>query len=101
MMRRVAACLVMTLACLLNGCGSSVSGHVYHDNGGVVRVEFKSGGKALVSIGTMSHECTYSESGKNVSMDCDGEKLNFTVQDDGALAGPPDGYMARLTPVRE
>lgn len=100
-MRRGAACVAMTFASLLGGCGSTVRGHTYHDNGGVVRVEFKSGGKAFVSIGSMSHECTYSESGKNVNMDCDGEKLNFTVQDDGALTGPPDGYMARLTPVKE
>lgn len=100
-MGRVTVCIAMALGCLLTGCGSSVSGHTYHDNGGVVRVEFKSGGKAFVSIGSMSHECTYSESGKNVSMDCDGEKLSFTVQDDGALAGPPDGYMARLTPVKD
>jgi hypothetical protein len=99
-MRRVTACIAMAFACLLGGCGS-VSGHTYHDNGGVVRVEFKSGGKALVSIGPMSHGCTYSESGKNVSLNCDGEKLNFTMQDDGALAGPPDGYMARLTPVND
>lgn len=100
-MRRMTLSVAIALSCLLGACGASVRGHAYHDNGGVVRVEFKSGGKAYVSIGPMSHECTYSESGKNVNLDCDGEKLNFTVQDDGALAGPPDGYMARLTPVKE
>jgi len=92
----------MALSCaLLAACGSSVSGHAYQDNGGVVKVEFKPGGKAYVSAGPTSHTCTYSESGKAVSLVCDGDTTNFTVQDDGALAGPPDGFMARLTPVKE
>lgn len=94
------ACGVTALYCMfLSACGSHVSGHTYHDNGGVVQVEFKSGGKAYIAAGPTSHACTYSESGKTVNLDCDGDTTSFTVQDDGALAGPPDGLMARLTPV--
>jgi hypothetical protein len=101
MMKATIACGAMAFCCMfLGACGSHVSGHTYHDNGGVVQLEFKSGGKAYISAGPMSHACTYSESGKMVSLVCDGDETSFTVQDDGALAGPPDGLMARLTPVK-
>lgn len=49
-MRRTIRCAVVALWCaFLSACGSKVSGHTYHDNGGVVQVEFKSGGKPYVS----------------------------------------------------
>ena len=100
-MKRMISCLAVASCCmLLNACGNKVSGHTYHDNGGVVQVEFQSGGKAYVAAGPTSHTCSYSESGKTVSLVCDGDTTIFTVQDDGALAGPPDGLMSRLTPVK-
>lgn len=80
-------------------CGSRVSGHVYHNNGGVVQVEFTSGGKAIVSSGTASHECSYSESGKLVTLVCDDTTTKLVLQEDGVLVGPPRGPMARLTPL--
>jgi hypothetical protein len=73
------------------GCGGKVEGNTYEDNGGVVKIEFKSGGKAFLSAGP------YSESGKTVTMICVGDKTVFTVEDDGALSGPPDGLLTRLT----
>lgn len=87
------------LSAFLCSCGGAVSGHIYRNNGGVVQVEFRPGGKALVSAGTVIHRCSYSESGKSVSLVCEGEATNFSVQDDGALVGPANGLMARLTPV--
>jgi hypothetical protein len=62
-------------------------------------VEFRVGGKAYVSAGSVSHACSYSQSGKIVSLICDEDSTNLTVLDDGALAGPPESLMARLTPV--
>jgi hypothetical protein len=79
------------------GCGSSVAGSTYAGNGGVVQIEFKSDGKAFVSTGPLSHACTYSESGKSVTLICDGDKTVFTVDGDGDLNGPPDGFMGHLT----
>jgi hypothetical protein len=100
-MRRMTSFLPIALLFpFLDACGSTVRGHTYHNNGGVVQVEFKSGGNAFVSAGFSSHVCTYSESGKTVNMVCDGDTTSFTVQDDGALTGPPNGLMARLTPVK-
>jgi hypothetical protein len=82
---------------ILTGCGGSVSGNTYTGNGGVVQVEFKSGGKAYVSTGPVSTPCTYTESGKTVTLICEGDKTQFTVDDDGALLGPSGGFLGRLT----
>src|SRR5947209_20267265 len=79
------------------GCGRKVEGNTYEDNGGVVKVEFKSGGKAFVSTGPVTNTCTYAESGKNVTLTCEGDKTVFRVDDDGALSGPPVGFIARIT----
>jgi len=79
------------------GCGGKVEGNTYEDNGGVGKIEFKSGGKAFLSAGPATTTCTYSESGKTVTMICVGDKTVFTVEDDGALSGPPDGLLTRLT----
>lgn len=65
-----------------------------------MQVEFKSGGKAVVSSGPISHACSYCESGKSVSLVCDDDATIFTIQDDDALVGPPQGLMARLTPLK-
>jgi hypothetical protein len=95
------AFVVIVLLCpFLNACGSKVSGHTYRNNGGVVQAEFKSGCKAYVTAGPQHRNCTYSEFGKTVSLICDGTATSLTVQEDGALAGPPGGLMARLTPVK-
>jgi hypothetical protein len=78
------------------GCGSKVEGSTYEGNGGVIKVEFKSGGKAYMSAGPATTTCTYTESGKTVTLICVGDKTVFTVEDD-ALNGPPDGLLTRLT----
>ena len=86
---------VLTLAI---ACGGGVKGNTYVDNGNVVQIEFKSDGKAYMSMGPMTNTCTYTESGKNVTLNCGpGETLAFTVDDDGALKGPPGGMVSRLT----
>lgn len=79
------------------GCGGKVEGNTYEGNGGVVKVEFKSGGKAFLSAGPATTTCTYTESGKTVTMVCVGDTTVFTIEDDGALSGPPDGMLTRLT----
>jgi hypothetical protein len=94
--------VLFAAAFLIPGCHSnSVKGRTYHDNGGVLKVEFKSGGKAFVSAGPMTNTCSYTESGSKVNLVCDGDTTMFTVEDDGALSGPPNGFMARLTPVKD
>jgi hypothetical protein len=87
---------IVTFPLFLVACGSSVAGSTYIDNGGVVQVEFKSGGKAYVSTGPVSNTCSYTESGKTLTLICNGDKTVFTVDED-ALNGPPNGFLSRLT----
>jgi hypothetical protein len=89
--------VVLMSALVFAGCGASVEGNTYTGNGGIVVVEFKSGGKAFVSTGPVSTPCTYTASGKTVVLTCEGDKTTFTVDDDGALIGPPNGMLGRLT----
>jgi hypothetical protein len=90
------AVAVLVMWSVLTGCGGKVEGNTYAGNGGVVQVEFKSGGKAYVSTGPVSNPCSYTESGKTVTLVCEGAKTVFTVDDDGALNGPPGGMLGRL-----
>jgi len=75
------------------GCGGKVQGNTYADNGGVVKVEFKSDGKAYVSTGPVSNNCSYSESGKNVTLVCEGDKTIFT-QPRGAVVRTHISHLA-------
>jgi hypothetical protein len=77
--------------------GGGVQGNTYEGNGGVVRIEFKSGGQAFVSTGPVTTPCTYSEGGKQVTLVCENDKTVFTVEEDGALTGPQGGMLGRLT----
>ncbi len=94
--RALAIAMLGTLAAAI-GCGGKVQGNTYEDNGGVVKIEFKSGGKAYVSTGPVTNTCSYAESGKTITLTCEGDKTAFTVDDDGALNGPPGGFLTRLT----
>jgi hypothetical protein len=85
------------LSVVAASCGGSAEGNTYSGNGGVVKVEFKSGGKAFVATGPVSTQCTYTEKGKTVNLVCEGDTTVFTVDDDGALIGPADGMLSRLT----
>jgi hypothetical protein len=77
--------------------GQSVQGSTYEDNGSVVKIEFLPGGKAFTWMGPVSTPCTYAQNGKTVALTCEGDKTDFTVNDDGSLTGPPNGFISRLT----
>jgi hypothetical protein len=78
-------------------CYASAQGHTYSGNGGIVKIEFKSGGKAFVATGPVSTPCTYTESGTTLTLVCENDTTTFKIDDDGALIGPPDGFLSRLT----
>jgi hypothetical protein len=50
----LAPVILVILGALVIGCGGKLEGTTYAGNGGVVQVEFKSGGKAYVSTGPVS-----------------------------------------------
>src|SRR5262245_33862391 len=86
--------LVMLAAAI---CDASAQGHTYSGNGGVVKIEFKPSGKAFVATGPVSTPCGYTESGATVTLVCENDTTVFKIDDDGALIGPPDGFLSRLT----
>jgi hypothetical protein len=71
------------------GCGKSVSGK-YADDTGLMAVEFKSDGKATVTIGGTAIDATYTVDGKNVSVKAGADVKAFTINDDGSLSGGGD-----------
>jgi len=82
---------------ILAACGGTVNGSTYQNANGMVQVEFKSGGKAFTSLNGMTNACTYKQDGKSITLECEGDKTVFTVNDDESLTGPPSGFLARLT----
>ena len=94
---RAFAFMAILSVCATACSGARAEGHTYTGNGGIVKIEFKSDGKAFVSTGPVTTTCSYAESGKTLTLECEGDKAEFTIDDDGALIGPPDGMLARLT----
>ena len=82
------------------GCGNSVKGHTYAGNGQLVSIQFQSGGKAYVSMGPMTSNCTYTQKSKDVTLICEGDTEQLALASDGSLNGPPDGMLAHLTRVK-
>lgn len=93
---RVLAFAAIASLCTTACGGSKAEGHTYAGADGVVRVEFQPDGKAFLTVGALATSCTYSEGGKTLTLNCDGETTEFTIGDDGTLVGPPAGMFARL-----
>lgn len=69
---------------------------VYTNPEGNASVEFMSGGRAHFSLHGIGGECTSSQEGLTVRLTCEGATTEFTVEDDGALKGPPDSFLTRM-----
>ena len=91
------AATLLTAGFGLAACGDSVEGNTYTDAEGVISLQFLSGGKANFKMGPIGGECTYKESGKSVTVTCNGVAQVFTVNDDGSLGGPAAGIIGKLT----
>ncbi len=87
----IAVSIAATL--LLAACGKSVSGSTYADASKTFKIEFQSGGKAIVSIGGQPADCTYEEKDKSITLTSAGQPAVFTMNDDGSLTGPAGGML--------
>ena len=58
-------------------------------------VAFRNGRSATVAIRGFAEKAL--QSGKTLTLNCNGDKTAFTIDDDGALNGPPNGFLSRLT----
>jgi major membrane immunogen (membrane-anchored lipoprotein) len=87
--------LAIATAALLAGCGkSSIAGSTYSGANGAIKIEFQSGGKAVVTMAGQAGDCTYAEENKSITITCQGQPAVFTKNDDGSLSGPADGMLA-------
>jgi len=70
---------------------SKMEGTYSQGGGGMgIVLDLKSGDKATFSMSGEDFACTYKLTGDKVALDCSpkGEKLDFTIHDDGTLTGP-------------
>jgi hypothetical protein len=96
----VFATTCLGLMCLgLAACGKGVTGHTYADGGGMVKIEFQSGGKAITTMGPITASCTYTQSSNQVTLTCADQATVLALGSDGSLSGPPDGMLNKLTKV--
>ena len=74
---------------VIGGCGSKTEG-TYTNTGGMVTLDLKSGGKATFTMMGETLPCNYKVKGDKINLDCSpkGDKVDFTVHDDGSLSGP-------------
>lgn len=84
-----AAVAALFAGAILFAAGCGLSGSTYQSEGGVVQIEFQSGGKAVTSMGPLKMNCTYVEEGSTVAVTCEGDKTIFTIKDDQLI--PPNG----------
>jgi hypothetical protein len=75
------------LSLALTACGSKVEG-TYSNANGLAMLELRSGGKATTTMMGDTHDCTYTVEGKQINVDCNGDKSAFRLNDDGSLTGP-------------
>ena len=85
----IATLIVITMV----GCSSkSKMEGTYSQGGGAgtVALDLKSGGKATFTMMGEDYACTYQVNGQKLAVDCSpkGEKIDFTIHDDGSLTGP-------------
>ena len=85
--------LFLAAALPLAACGKSVSGSTYAGGNGALKIEFQSGGKAIVTIAGQAGDCTYAEQSKQVTVTCEGQPIVFTENDDGSLSAPAGGML--------
>lgn len=89
----LAALLVMVPA---TGYGAPNMEGTYTNNGGMVTLDLKSGGKAIFTMMGESMPCTYKANDDKVLLDCTpkGEKVDFIIHGDGSLTGP--GFIGNM-----
>jgi hypothetical protein len=101
--RRLLTCVAALAAAGLSmACGASAGADttvvgVYANAAGHASIEFRAEGRAHFSLHGVGGQCSYNQQERTVHLTCDGETTQFKVEDDGALMGPPDSFLTRLT----
>jgi hypothetical protein len=79
-------------------CGHSGIEGTYTSPEGALVLDLKSGGKANFSYQGDVEDCTYTTSGTQLTVVCNGDAgtTNFSIHDDGTLTGPPGSFITAL-----
>ncbi len=100
---RIVVTAILGTSCLIatgcTSCGGSGLQGTYSDAAGSTLLELKSGGKANFTWMGQIADCTYTSSGTQVKVSCQGDAGTtvFNVHDDGSLTGPPGSFIPVLT----
>jgi hypothetical protein len=90
--RIVLAAILALIVTAIVSCSSKskIEGTYSQTGSGTVALDLESGGKATFSMMGDDYPCTYKMNGDKLLLDCSpkGEKVDFTVHDDGSLTGP-------------
>ena len=87
----IAALPLITSAIVSCSSKSKMEGTYSQAGSGMgIVLDLKSGDKANFSMSGEDFPCTYKANGDKLALDCSpkGEKLDFTIHDDGTLTGP-------------
>jgi hypothetical protein len=93
----VLGCVLVVSSLTLAGCGAKVDG-TYQDPTGLMVVELDSGKATVFAMGQKMGEGTYKVRGNAVTIEVDGDPLEFTRNSDGSLtpsAGAPIGTLRK------
>jgi len=85
--RALCLSLLAVMSLVSVACGSKTEG-TYSTANGLAVLDLKSGGKATTTLMGESEDCTYRVEGKQISLDCKGDKSVFKINSDGSLTGP-------------
>ena len=87
----IAALALITSVIASCSSKSKMEGTYSQAGGGMgIVLDLKSGDKATFSMSGEDFPCNYKVNGDKLALDCSpkGEKLDFTIHDDGTLTGP-------------
>ena len=86
----IAALALITLGFVSCSSKSRIEGTYTQGGAGTVALDLKSGGKATFTMMGDDYACTFKVNGDKLQVDCSpkGEKVDFTIHDDGSLTGP-------------
>jgi hypothetical protein len=80
---------------------AAISG-TYQNAEGNTSIEFLPAGKAHLSLHGMGGPATYKVAGNKLTLMVDDDAaIEFTINPDNSLTGPPDGYLSRLKKKKE
>ena len=88
--------LALSLSLLASGCGPDLDG-TYQDDSGMVVMNIGPGDAASLTIMGEAGPCaSHTVSGSVLTLVCDDGNLDFTVNNDGSLTGPPGAMFGSL-----